>query len=62
MLCNSHINKYTPIYLKNLTMAKAKGGASDSRKVSFGKKKRGVAKKSYNKHSPKPKAYRGQGR
>jgi hypothetical protein len=43
-------------------MAKAKGSASDSRKVSFGKKKRGVAKKSYNKHSPKPKAYRGQGR
>jgi hypothetical protein len=43
-------------------MAKAKGGASDARKVSFGKKKRGVAKKSYNKHSPKPKAYRGQGR
>ena len=43
-------------------MAKAKGGASDSRKVSFGKKKRGVAKKSYNKHSPKPKAYIGQGR
>jgi hypothetical protein len=25
-------------------------------------KKRGNAKKSYNKHSPRPKAYRGQGR
>lgn len=35
---------------------------SDSRKVSFGKRKRGSAKKSYNKHSPKPKTYRGQGR
>jgi len=41
-------------------MAKAKG--SDSRKVTFGKRKNGSAKKSYNKHSPKPKEYRGQGR
>lgn len=41
-------------------MAKAKG--SDSKKVTFGKRKRGNAKKSYNKHSPKPKDYRGQGR
>jgi hypothetical protein len=40
-------------------MAKVK---SDSRKVNFGKRKRGHAKKSFNKHSPKPKAYRGQGR
>ena len=40
-------------------MAKIKG---DSTKVSFGKRKTGKAKKSYNKHSPKPKAYRGQGR
>lgn len=31
-------------------------------KVSFGKKKGGSAKKSYNKHSPRPKMYRGQGR
>lgn len=31
-------------------------------KVSFGKKKEGSAKKSYNKHNPRPKAYRGQGR
>ena len=41
-------------------MAKVKTG--DSRKVSFGKRKRGSAKKTYNKHSPKPKMYRGQGR
>ena len=40
-------------------MAKVK---SDSRKVNFGKRKRGDAKKSFNKHSPKPKMYRGQGR
>ena len=42
-------------------MAKAKGGA-EARKISFGKRKKGSAKKSYNKHTPKPKAYRGQGR
>lgn len=35
---------------------------SDSRKVTFGARKRGKAKKSYNKHNPKPKKYRGQGR
>ena len=40
-------------------MAKA---SNDSRKVLFGKRKKGSAKKSYNKHSPKPKKYRGQGR
>jgi len=44
-------------------MAKAKGGAAkESRKVSFGKRKKGQAQKSYNKHTPRPKAYRGQGR
>lgn len=42
-------------------MAKVKG-TSSSNKVSFGKKKKGKAKKSFNKHSSKPKAYRGQGR
>ena len=42
-------------------MAKAKG-SSQSQKVSFGKRKTGSAEKSYNKHTPKPKAYRGQGR
>ena len=41
-------------------MAKVKTG--DTRKVSFGKRKEGKAKKSFNKHNPKPKAYRGQGR
>jgi hypothetical protein len=35
---------------------------TDSRKVTFGSRKRGSAKKSYNKHSPKPKKYRGQGK
>jgi hypothetical protein len=34
----------------------------DSNKVSFGKRKMGFAKKSYNKNSPRPKAYKGQGR
>jgi hypothetical protein len=40
-------------------MAKA---LSSNNKKSFGKRKEGRAKKSYNKHSPRPKAYRGQGR
>lgn len=40
-------------------MAKTK---VDSNKVSFGKRKMGSAKKSYNKNSPRPKAYKGQGR
>jgi hypothetical protein len=35
---------------------------SSIKKISFGKRKKGVAKKAYNKHSPKPKKYRGQGR
>ena len=42
-------------------MANAKS-SGNSNKVSFGKKKTGAAKKSYNKHTPKQKAYRGQGR
>ena len=41
-------------------MAKVKTGSST--KVSFGSRKRGRAKKSFNKHSPRPKAYLGQGR
>jgi hypothetical protein len=41
-------------------MAKVKSG--NTTKKSFGKRKMGKAKKSYNKHSPKPKDYRGQGR
>ena len=40
-------------------MAKVK---SDSRKITFGKRKTGSAKKTFNKHSAKPKPYRGQGR
>lgn len=44
-------------------MAKGgKGGAVASQKVSFGKKRTRVAKKSYSKYSEKPKKYRGQGR
>ena len=35
---------------------------SSSAKMNFGKRKSGSAKKSYNKHSPRPKKYRGQGR
>ena len=42
-------------------MAKAKSSASNN-KVNFGKRKQGAAKKSYNKHNPRPKTYRGQGR
>jgi hypothetical protein len=42
-------------------MAKGKS-LGDTRKISFGKRKKGNAKKSYNKHNPRPKAYVGQGR
>ena len=42
-------------------MAKAKS-SGDARKVTFGVRKKGSAKKSFNKHTPRPKAYRGQGR
>jgi hypothetical protein len=42
-------------------MAKAKS-TGDARKVLFGKRKKGSAKKAFNKHSPRPKAYVGQGR
>lgn len=43
-------------------MAKLK--TSNSEKLTFGKRKIGQpgGKKSFNKHSPRPKAYRGQGR
>jgi len=40
----------------------AKSKSSNNNKVTFGKRKTGNAKKSYNKHSPRPKAYKGQGR
>ncbi len=42
-------------------MAKAKSTGS-SNKVSFGKKGRGKAQKSYGPKAQKPKRYRGQGR
>ena len=42
-------------------MAKAKS-LGDARKISFGVRKKGSAKKAFNKHSPRPKAYVGQGR
>ena len=42
----------------------AKSTRGESRKVTFGKRKTGQpgGKKSYNKHTPRPKQYRGQGR
>jgi len=42
-------------------MAKGKGGGT-SQKLSFGKRKKGKAKKSYNKHDRKSRVYRGQGK
>lgn len=35
---------------------------STSTKLTFGTRKTGSPKKSYNKHTPRPKKYRGQGR
>jgi hypothetical protein len=44
-------------------MAKAKGkGGSSSVKISFGKRKKGSASKTHNKHDRTEKNYRGQGR
>jgi hypothetical protein len=40
-------------------MAKSVG---ELRKVTFGRRKTGAAKKSFNKHNPRPKKYVGQGR
>ncbi len=42
----------------------AKEKADSSNKKSFGKRKQGPGsqQKSYNKHTPRPKAYKGQGR
>ena len=42
-------------------MAKGKS-LGESRKISFGKRKKGAAQKSFNKHTPRPKKYVGQGR
>jgi len=41
-------------------MAKGKGG--ETPKLTFGKRKKGKAKKSYNKHDRSEKNYRGQGK
>jgi hypothetical protein len=43
-------------------MAKVKTGAGGYVKTTFGKKKEGKAKKSFNKHDRSEKNYRGQGR
>lgn len=43
-------------------MAKGKSAKGESRKVSFGKRKGGKARKSYNKRDRKERNYRGQGR
>ena len=42
-------------------MAKGKS-LGELRKITFGRRKGGSAKKSYNKHTSKPKKYVGQGR
>ena len=56
-------NKSKNIYKdKIVIMAKKQKDMGGVQKQIFGKAKVGVAKKSWNKHSPKPKAYRGQGR
>lgn len=41
-------------------MAKAKGGVT-SNKIIFGKRKKGKAQKSHNRHDRKERNYRGQG-
>ena len=43
-------------------MAKGKSQVNDTRKLTFGRRKKGAAKKSFNKHNPRPKKYVGQGR
>jgi hypothetical protein len=44
-------------------MAKAKSSVGGSNtKITFGKKSKGKAKKSFSKYEEKPKKYRGQGR
>ena len=42
---------------------KPKGSVGkEAAKVNFGKRKKGLHAKAFNKHTPRPKAYRGQGR
>ena len=43
-------------------MAKSKGSSGVSQKVSFGKRRKGKAQKTHNKHDRKERNYRGQGR
>lgn len=43
-------------------MATQKPKSNDSRKITFGKRRKGKAKKSHNKHDKPEKKYRGQGR
>lgn len=43
-------------------MAKGKSGSSETRKITFGKRKKGKARKSFNKHDRTSKTYVGQGR
>ena len=50
--------------MKNKVMAaKSKGTVvKEASKITFGKRTQGLHAKSFNKHTPRPKAYRGQGR
>jgi hypothetical protein len=43
-------------------MAKGKSTKGESRKISFGKRKKGKSRKSFNKNDRKERNYRGQGR
>lgn len=43
-------------------MAKIKGSSGERVKITFGKKKTGKARKSFNRHDHTEKNYRGQGR
>lgn len=43
-------------------MAKSSGRGGESKKITFGKRKLGKAKKSFNKHDRTEKNYRNQGR
>lgn len=43
-------------------MAKGAKSSAESKKISFGKRKGRAPQKSYNKHTPRPKAYKGQGK
>ena len=40
----------------------AKGKSSETKKITFGKRGKGKAKKSFSKYQEKPKKYKGQGR